>query len=80
MGKHWKRAAAIVALLGAAASVKVMADPCVQRPVTQFIYFYQQADDMNLWERAVYSLLLAKTTASSEQPSGQEPRSYQSSP
>jgi hypothetical protein len=69
---------AIVAFLGVAASLKVMADPCVQRPVTKFIYFYQQSDDMNLWERAVYSLLLTKTTVSSLPAALQEPHSSQS--
>ena len=76
--KRLKRVAAATALLGAAASLKVMADPCVQRPVSQFIYFYEQGDDMNLWERVVYSLLLTKTTASSEPGVAQEPRSFQS--
>ena len=77
MIRYWKRTAAIVALLGATASVKVMADPCVQRPVTRFIYFYQQSDDMNLWERVVYSLLLTQTT-SSQPVSVQAPDSSQS--
>jgi hypothetical protein len=42
-----------------------MANPEVRRPVAQFIYFYQQTDDMNLWQRIVYSWLLAKTTTPS---------------
>ena len=57
--------AIIAALLCAAASVKVMANPEVRRPVARFIYFYQQTDDMNLWQRIVYSWLLAKTTTPS---------------
>jgi hypothetical protein len=61
--------AAVVLLLCAAASVKVMAKPSVQRPVAQFIYFYGQSDASNLWERVIYSVLLANTTVSSEPPS-----------
>ena len=49
-------------LLCAAASVKVMANPSVRRPVAQFIYFYHQTDNMDLWERVVYSVLMTKTT------------------
>ena len=44
--RGWRRVAIIAALLCAAASVKVMANPEVRRPVAQFIYFYQQTDDM----------------------------------
>ena len=53
----------VAALACGLASVKVMANPSLRRPVAQFIYFYQQSDDMNLWERVVYSCLLTKTTA-----------------
>jgi hypothetical protein len=58
----WKRIAAIAMLLCAAASMKLMADPCFRRPVAQFIYFYQQTEDLSLWERVVYSLLMTKAT------------------
>jgi hypothetical protein len=65
----WRRTAIVAALACGLASAKVMANPNVRRPVAQFIYFYQQAqdigDDMNLWERVVYSCLLTKTTAAS---------------
>lgn len=53
--------AAVAALLCAAASVRVVASPSIRCPVAKFIHFYQQTDDMNLWERVVYSWLLAKT-------------------
>jgi hypothetical protein len=59
-----RRVAILATLVCGLASMKVMANPSVRRPVAQFIYFYQQSDDMNLWERVVYSLLLAKTTSS----------------
>lgn len=62
MSKGWKRIALVAALACGLASVKVMANPNIRRPVVQFIHFYQQTDDMNLWERVVYSWLLAKTT------------------
>jgi len=52
----------IATLLCAAASVKVMANPAVRRPVAQFIYFYQQPDHMDVWERVVYSVLMTKAT------------------
>jgi hypothetical protein len=58
----WRRLAIVALLLCVAASAKVMANPCIRRPVAQFIHFYQQTDDMNLWERVVYSWLLAKAT------------------
>ena len=64
----WRRVAILAALACGFASIKVMANPNVRRPVAQFIYFYEQtsldrqAGDMNLWERVVYSLLLAKAT------------------
>ena len=58
-----------IAIVGAVAcglaSVRVMANPGIRRPVAQFIYFYQQTGDMNLWERVIYSLLLAETTGPS---------------
>jgi hypothetical protein len=56
----FRRIALVAALIFAAASM--MANPTVRRPVAKFIYFYQQTDDMNLWERVVYSLLLTKST------------------
>jgi hypothetical protein len=71
--------AAVVLLLCAAASVKVMANPSVQRPVAQFIYFYGQSDASNLWDRLIYSWLLAKTTALSP-PSFSEQDSFRSNP
>jgi len=61
--KGWKRVAAIAALLCAAASVKVMANPAVRRPVAQFIYFYQQTEQMDVWERVVYSVVMTKTAS-----------------
>ncbi len=60
--KGLRRIAAIATLLCAAASVKVAANPSIRRPVVQFIHFYQQTDDMNVWERVVYSWVLSKTT------------------
>jgi hypothetical protein len=60
--KGLRRIAAIAALLCAAASVKVMANPSIRRPVAQFMYFYEQTDDMNVWERVVYSWLESKIT------------------
>jgi hypothetical protein len=62
MSRGWKRIAIVAAFACGLASVKVMANPNVRRPVAQFIHFYQQTDDMNLWERVVYSWLLAETT------------------
>ena len=66
MSREWKRVAMILALACGFASVRVMANPSVRRPVAQFIYFYQQNGDihadMNLWERVVFSCLLTKTT------------------
>jgi hypothetical protein len=62
------------ALLCAAASVKVMATPSVRRPVVQFIHFYEQSqpaidkdgqsEDMSLWDRVLFSLLMTKTSPS----------------
>ena len=71
--------AAVVLLLCAAASVKVMANPSVQRPVAEFIYFYGQSDASNLWDRLIYSWLLAHTTVSS-QPTSSEQDSFRSNP
>jgi hypothetical protein len=62
MSRGVKKIAIVAAIACGLASVKVMANPNIRRPVAQFIHFYQQSDDMNLWERVVYSLLLAKTT------------------
>ena len=60
--KGLKRLALVATLLCAAASVRVAANPCIRRPVAQFIYFYEQTDDLNVWERVVYSWLQSKTT------------------
>jgi len=59
----WKRIAALAVLMCAAASVKVLANPCVRRPVAQFIYFYQQSEDLSLWERVLYSVVATKTAS-----------------
>jgi hypothetical protein len=69
MSRGYKRIAILAALACGLASVKVMANPNIRRPVAQFIHLYQQTEfseqtqDMNLWERVVYSWLLAKTVA-----------------
>ena len=48
----------VLALLFVAlASFKVMATPSIRRPVVNFIHFYQQAEDMGIWERFVYGLI-----------------------
>jgi hypothetical protein len=52
----------IAALLCAAVSVKVMANPAIRRPVAQFIYFYEQAEDAGFVERIVYSVVMTKST------------------
>jgi hypothetical protein len=58
----WRQIALILAVACGLASVKAMANPSIRRPVAQFIYFYQQTDDMHLWERVVYSWLLSEET------------------
>jgi len=60
--KKWRRLAILAALFCIVASVKVMATPSIRRPVVHFIHFYQQADDMGLWERFVYSLIEWKSS------------------
>jgi len=60
--KNWRRLAILVALFCIGASFKVMATPSIRRPVVHFIHFYQQSDDMGLWERFVYSLIEMKST------------------
>jgi hypothetical protein len=60
MSPLWRRVAILAALTCGFASIKVMANPNVRRPVAQFIYFYEHTDDMNMLERVVYSLVLAK--------------------
>jgi hypothetical protein len=60
--KGLKRIAALAGLVCLAASVQVVANPCFRRPVANFIYFYQQPDDMNVLERVVYGWLSVKTT------------------
>ena len=62
MSRGLRKIAIVASIACGLASVKVMANPGIRRPVAQFIHFYQQSEDMNLWERVVYSLLLAKTT------------------
>ena len=57
-----RRVAILLAVFCILASVKVMATPSIRRPVVHFIHFYQQADDMGLWERFVYSLIEFKST------------------
>jgi len=53
----------MIAVLACAAwSVKVAANPCVRRPVAQFIQFYQQEEDLGPLERILYSLVMTKTT------------------
>jgi hypothetical protein len=54
--------AILAALFVAVASLKLMATPSIRRPVVHFIHFYEQADDMGLWERFVYSLIQAKAS------------------
>jgi hypothetical protein len=61
MEPRWKRTLTAAILLCAAGSVKW--NPPVPRPVAKFILVYQQAADLNLWDRVVYSLLLTKSTA-----------------
>ena len=61
-GKHIRRTVILLALLCGCASVKLVANPSVRRPVAQFIYFYEQTPDLSLWDRVVYSLLSARTT------------------
>ena len=63
---NWRRVLAVVVLLGMAASASLMAKPSVRRPAVTFIHFYQQTEDLTLWERLIYSLLMTKST---EQPS-----------
>jgi hypothetical protein len=60
-----KRAAMIFLLLTAVSGASVMAKPQVRRPVAQFIHFYQQSDDMGVWERVVYSVFAVRSTGSS---------------
>jgi hypothetical protein len=57
-----KRAAIVLMLLSAALGARQMANPSVRRPVVQFIHFYQQSEDMSVWERVIYSLLLTRST------------------
>ena len=55
--KGRRRLAIVATLFIALASFKVMATPSIRRPVVHFMHFYQQAEDMGLWERFVYSLI-----------------------
>lgn len=52
----------IAALVCAAASVTMLANPCVRRPVAKFIYFYQQEEDLGPLERILYSLVMTNST------------------
>ena len=63
-GKQLRRKGIVLmlALLFAGVSVRAMANPCVRRPVAQFIYFYQQGEDLGLWERVLYGVLMTKST------------------
>ncbi|GEM_PF-6086019 len=60
---NWKRLAAVAALFCAAASIPVVANPCVTRPVTRFIQFYEQGQDLDLWQRVLLSLLMTKSSS-----------------
>jgi hypothetical protein len=57
-----KRVAIVLMLVSAALGARQLANPCVRGPVVQFIHFYQQSDDLSVWERVIYSLLLTRTT------------------
>jgi len=65
--RSWRRLAAVVALLCAGASVRVAANPCVRRPVVHFIQFYEQTEDLGLWNRLVVSVLMTKASEPSSQ-------------
>ena len=52
----------IAALVCVAASAKVMANPSVRRPVAQFIHFYQQTEELGLWDRLMFTVLMTRTT------------------
>lgn len=56
-----KRAALILLLLSAGGA-SVMAKPTVREPLARFIHFYEQSDDMGLWERVVYCVLAVRST------------------
>ena len=60
--KTWRRVAIIAALVCALASAKVMANPQVRRPVANFIYFYQQTENLAIWDRLMFSVLMTRTT------------------
>jgi hypothetical protein len=67
--RGWRLAAMAVALVFAAVSLHAMAKPSVRRPVVQFIHFYEQSQsadtqDMSLWERVMYSVLMTETSSS----------------
>ena len=68
--RNARRLAIAIALLCAAASLKVVASPQVRRPVAKFIQFYEQnqvlpdSQDMSLWDRVLLSLLMTKTASS----------------
>jgi hypothetical protein len=55
--KRRRRLAILAVLFVGLASFKVMATPSIRRPVVNFIHFYQQAEDLGLWERFVYGLI-----------------------
>jgi hypothetical protein len=60
--KTWRRLATIAAILFVLASAKVMANPQVRRPVANFIYFYQQTENLGIWDRLMFSVLMTRTT------------------
>jgi hypothetical protein len=51
----------IAALMFAGATARVAVLPEVQKPVTRFIYFYEQSNNMDFVQRVAFSLLMAKT-------------------
>ncbi len=61
--RGWKRVAIVAFLVCAAASARVAATPAISRPVAQFIHFYEQTDDLGMFDRVLLSFLM--TTAPS---------------
>jgi hypothetical protein len=49
-------------LFSLAVSVTAAANPCIRRPVVQFIHFYEQSDDMSRVDRLIYSVLMTQTS------------------
>ena len=54
----------VAALLCAAASVKVAANPAISRPVVQFIHLYEQTDDLGIFDRLLLSFLISTAPSS----------------